>query len=100
MTEYINREDVLDIIQERIKDIDNHEMSDVWRARKAMAMHFFREVQHLFAADVRENVRGEYIGAQTKYKTVAKRRCSACGIYSEVWNFCGNCGADMRGNAE
>ena len=47
-------------------------------------------------ADVRENVKGEWIedGALTK--------CSVCGNTSEFCgteNFCYNCGADMRGEA-
>lgn len=43
------------------------------------------------AADVRENVRGEWIDFWDRY------RCSVCnmeGTYEE--NFCPNCGADMR----
>lgn len=50
-------------------------------------------------ADVRENVRGEWIFpyGDKKYK-----RCSACGktFYSipATSNFCPNCGADMRGD--
>ena len=52
-------------------------------------------------ADVRENVRGEWIdavvGTSTGY-TYHEKRCSICG-YGEVLphNFCPNCGADMRG---
>ena len=55
-------------------------------------------------ADVRENVRGEWIdavvGTSTGY-TYHEKRCSICG-YGEVLphNFCPNCGADMRGNHE
>lgn len=50
-------------------------------------------------ADVRENVKGEWIFpyGDKKYK-----RCSACGktFYSipATSNFCPNCGADMRGD--
>lgn len=50
-------------------------------------------------ADVRENVRGEWIFpyGDKKYK-----RCSVCGrvFYSIPYNtnFCPNCGADMRGD--
>ena len=49
-------------------------------------------------ADVRENVRGEWIFpyGDKKYK-----RCSVCGrvFYSIPYNtnFCPSCGADMRG---
>ena len=51
-------------------------------------------VESLQTADVRENVKGEWIedGAITK--------CSVCGNtsnYCGTENFCYNCGADMRG---
>ena len=48
-------------------------------------------------ADVRENVRGEWI---FQYEDKKYKRCSACGktFYSipATSNFCPNCGADMR----
>ena len=48
-------------------------------------------------ADVRENVRGEWI---FPYGDKQYKRCSACGktFYSipATSNFCPNCGADMR----
>lgn len=57
------------------------------------------------AADVRENVKGEWIYNQTA-KHDAYWQCSICGnkwadsIYFNVGttNFCPHCGADMRGN--
>lgn len=60
------------------------------------------------AADVRENVKGEWIVDKmhdTQYGKV-KFRCSVCGIPYALehrqgarvgWNFCPSCGADMRG---
>lgn len=54
-------------------------------------------------ADVRENVRGEWIitgevrGALGMVHKI--RKCSNCEYTSfEEYNFCSNCGADMRGN--
>lgn len=45
-------------------------------------------------ADVRENVKGEWILHQDS-KTW---ECSVCHEYQVVWsNFCMHCGADMRG---
>ena len=48
-------------------------------------------------ADVRENVRGEWI---FPYEDKKYKRCSACGktFYSipSTSNFCPNCGAEMR----
>ena len=50
-------------------------------------------------ADVRENVRGEWI---FPYEDKKYKRCSACGktFYSipATSNFCPNCGAEMRGD--
>lgn len=49
-------------------------------------------------ADVRENVRGEWV---FPYEDKKYKRCSACGktFYSipATSNYCPNCGADMRG---
>ena len=48
-------------------------------------------------ADVRENVRGEWV---FPYEDKKYKRCSACGktFYSipATSNYCPNCGADMR----
>ena len=50
-------------------------------------------------ADVRENVRGEWI---FPYEDKKYKRCSVCGktFYSipATSNFCPNCGAEMRGD--
>ena len=59
-----------------------------------------------FIADVRENVRGEWIShdLENGEKSIDKDCCSVCGErFREIamtgceWNFCPNCGADMRG---
>lgn len=64
-------------------------------------------------ADVRENVKGEWIDAEWENINTGEkrkgRRCSACGCgyfrydvsvntVSDIPNFCPNCGADMRGD--
>ena len=48
-------------------------------------------------ADVRENVRGEWIRDNSKATTVyAPCKCSVCGNWNDkVTNFCPNCGAEM-----
>ena len=54
------------------------------------------------AADVRENVRGEWVkgGEQPYFRKhfdiVVCSKCNKRGEHS--WNFCPNCGADMRGD--
>ena len=48
-------------------------------------------------ADVRENVRGEWID-RGKDMTI-RWQCSECGRKDmHIYNFCPNCGADMRGD--
>lgn len=59
------------------------------------------------AADVRENVRGSFVGDYDGYADGNPVHdiwsCSNCGVVFEDWdekptyNFCPNCGADMRG---
>jgi hypothetical protein len=50
------------------------------------------------AADVVEVRRGEW--ERIPYSFAGGYRCSCCGTKSmeNYWNFCPNCGADMRGN--
>jgi hypothetical protein len=51
------------------------------------------------AADVRENVRGEWINVPNGAMQAWKRQCSVCKTYGRgIKNFCPNCGADMRRN--
>ena len=58
----------------------------------------------LKSADVRENVRGEWFDDVAYYDEEGcpciVTRCNQCGEVSPVSNFCPNCGADMRGNAD
>lgn len=67
--------------------------------------------ENISAADVRENVRGEWLNyygekmpLNKKGKTTGASFCSACKVfltasdeYECCGNFCSNCGADMRG---
>ena len=61
------------------------------------------------AADVRENVRGRWLphDLENGEKSIDEDCCSVCGErFREIamtgceWNFCPNCGADMRGEYE
>ena len=59
------------------------------------------EIDKQPTADVRENVHGEWIEqGLSPYEGI--RRCSVCEkVYDirEQFNFCPNCGADMRGES-
>lgn len=57
-------------------------------------------LQNITAADVRENVKGEWIAQEDDYHHYWE--CSECGMgvgLDDIRNFCPNCGADMRGEA-
>ena len=48
-------------------------------------------------ADVRENVRGEWLHKKTTDDYHVTGQCSNCHERRRIDNFCPNCGADMRG---
>ena len=62
------------------------------------------EIDDQPTADVRENVRGEWIhdevtmNGNTVFTPNAKCSICDCYVYQES-NFCPNCGADMRGDS-
>lgn len=87
MSDYINREDVIrTIVKESAeKQLDSDAIANV-----------IYILSHFEPADVRENVRGEWIDAG-EYPW---DKCSICGYYADYhdeFNYCPNCGADMRG---
>ena len=88
------------------------------------------DIERFPTADVRENVRGEWVLLEPRYPVEQKvywnkeqaladtkgngarerRECSCCGYTKsfmchmkdeqiKLWNFCPNCGADMRGES-
>ena len=92
MAEYIKRDAVLQIIS----DAPRFYLNDMIRA-DAMRDH----VKRLPAADVRENVIGKWIIYNELVSDMCV--CSECERYfigsddKYDYNFCPNCGADMRG---
>lgn len=77
MKEYICKED----IRNKLYDED------------AITMRGVNIINNYPAADVREVKRGHAV-----LKEDGRAHCSECdwSINSRVWNFCPNCGADMR----
>ena len=68
------------------------------------------EIDDQPTADVRENVRGEWIDKGKKWTitngylvmNIPVKECSVCGrpyLYIITDRFCPNCGADMRGDS-
>lgn len=63
-----------------------------------------RRIRQIPAADVRENIHGNWVGIDDFPYEVFE--CDRCGyiiefaIKEHLANFCPNCGADMRGEKE
>lgn len=96
MSDYILREDAIEAAVEGADILDG----GYNRYREG----FIRdEIDKVPAADVRENVRGEWIlENEDEYNPWELLRCSECdiGIFNHRYNFCPYCGADMRGERE
>ena len=62
-------------------------------------------LEQIPTADVRENVKGEWkrevLGSTGGYGTTVMYQCSTCERMSiSEYNYCPNCGADMRSSGE
>ena len=97
MAEYIEREAVLALIQ------DNRDVV----AEPTWELQFIRQdVMNIPAADVLPAVHGTWYGSGDGYAdghlVIDEWECPCCGKYfpewdeKPDWNFCPNCGADMR----
>ena len=95
MADYIKRDSVLQIIS----DAPRFYLNDMIRADAMRDC-----VKRLLAADVRENVRGRWIEYNGLVSDLLV--CSECERYfigsgdEYDYNFCPNCGADMRGETD
>ena len=107
-TEYIKREAVLSAVGE-LFTICSHslpnELGHHYVVEKDIEI-FYNYVKDIPTADVKPVVRGEWIGTFDGYAdgnpVYDEWQCSVCGCVVEDdeprWNFCPNCGADMRRN--
>ena len=103
--EYIERDELFEIIAERNRNTCNGNLS---------CLQMKRMVENIPAADVAEVVHGEWIPLDEEYD-IAK--CGICGevyevgegplsnrelfsMFREVYNFCPNCGAKMDGGGD
>ena len=92
MTEYIKREDLLDLYDLGDLEVEN---------AKVPLNVVIQTIKDMPSADVVERKKGEWIQENNCY-----HRCSVCGDHfpsllrisgiSKEKNFCPNCGADMR----
>lgn len=98
-SDYISRDEVLRHLEESAEGLHGSPpLADLCR-------QIHGTLSTLPAANVRENVRGEWVvrPASGRFPTY---ECSACHGYTggkeivATWRFCPNCGADMREGGE
>ena len=95
MNDYISRQTAIDVV--------NHMRFGMERLSFEIVTHKLLEMP---AADVRENVSGEWVGADLDKDFVTCSVCKNSGYKDRMalrpdyakkyFNFCPNCGADMR----
>lgn len=89
MTDYISKEEAIDAL----RNAENHAFNGFYKG--LIKAHTI--IADIPSADVRENIKGKWIKLPNE-----KHICSNCGTgYANVqmpysFNFCPNCGADMR----
>ncbi len=86
MMSFIEREAVMEKFADYVERSNNSDFAPKPTWTRAVLI-----VEDYPAADVRPVVRGKWI--KIKYRSIC-RDCSFRGFAS--WNFCPNCGADMR----
>lgn len=100
MTEYIDRQSAIGMLSQR-----KHLAIKEYNYDEVRLMDFLIDsIEDLPSADVRENVHGEWIYKKGDMVTCADGwSCSHCKCtyhtrvpYFKDFNFCPNCGADMR----
>ena len=104
MVEYISRREANEWVADWLREDRNwHPYS---KGKNIPTIEVFDILARIPAADVRPVVRGHWIGtkeAEDMGDIMKEFTCSVCGCCerdcteSESFNFCPNCGADMRG---
>ena len=94
--DYIKSEDAIEELKQYFIEHDE-EQDEFTRPAATLAANAI--VDNMPRADVRENVRGEWIYTEEdKRQTYPIIKCSICGHYvGGEWNYCPNCGAQMMG---
>lgn len=93
--------------------IDAQELIDALEAEKRecyqmnhfiAAQAFMRAIECVVDAPTVEQKKGQFVDVaiSTNHGTVNLRKCSECGYVAamSLWNFCPNCGTDMRGTED
>ena len=116
MSDYISREDAVKAIESYYKERSQRSRSEkmfwVKVTEGSICYDLENAMSSLPSADVRENVRGEWLEKEVnddiKITEWQSARCSNCGLYHttpymyyfDEYNYCPNCGADMRGEED
>lgn len=111
MSDYISRKDVLAALNGLLKDIIENPIGNgedaykdgIWHGEKACAIEAILRIKALLAEDVKPVVPGTWIihNELVKNELLDENEvyvCSACREQKtkRKYNFCPNCGADMR----
>ena len=115
MNDYISRKDVLEALSGLLKDINDNQIGDgaspyldgIWKGEKACVIEAALRIKKLPAEDVNPAVRGTWVihNELVKNELLDENEvyvCSACRAQrtKRKYNFCPNCGADMRGELD
>lgn len=88
MDEYVKKSDI---------GLTNFEIILCKGDYKEALLMLFDKIEHLPAADVRPVVRGKWHEYDDDYGSICCSVCEEDAPCDYPWNFCPNCGADMRG---
>ena len=98
MSDYIRREDAIEFIENLVSSMSVCVSKDECSGMNSMKFRAIGAIHDVPAADVRENVRGEWVPKGRWYC------CSECGhdmiftgTFDDEKRYCSWCGADMRG---
>lgn len=111
MSEYISKEDISRVLLERnganksclsnARKLGNHEGEQYFQKLVFEDEQIASLIEELSSADVRPNIHGHWEKAKKgitagELSNLFKCSCCDCELYDNEFNFCPNCGADMR----
>ena len=98
MEEYIKRKDVLDVFGKYM--FAGYRGNGKSFFSEIVMPTFYRAIEELPSEDVRENIHGEWIDYDDDYGSLMCSICEKDSPDDIPWDFCPNCGANMKGETE